>query len=97
MTRHKLDRITGATMAGTNVHAAGHGEFDPNGNVSPEAFEAYSRQARVVERDLAKHGLTIPPSGKLSITALDRALDGMPVRQRMEFKGRLRQFNLIEK
>jgi hypothetical protein len=97
MTQHKIPYLHGATN-GTSVSltAAGHGEMPDNpSKLSPERQASYERQASRLEQDLKRVGLEIPASGKLSITAVDKALVGMPTRQRMEFKGKLRQFGVI--
>jgi hypothetical protein len=82
-------RITGATFF------AGHGEMDTGTPMSPEWQASFERQASRLEQDLKRVGLEIPASGKLSITAVDKALKDLPTRQRTEFKGKLRQFGVI--
>jgi len=79
------------------LEAAGHGQFvDPAPGVAIEHIENRERQRHAMAVSLARLGLDIPASGKLSIATVDKALAGKSIQQRMTLKGALRQFGLID-
>ena len=84
-------------MSNVNKNA-GHGRFvDPAPGVAIEHIQNQERQRHQLAVQMVRVGLDkIPASGRFDMATVDKALAGKSIGQRMELKGRLRQFGLID-